>query len=88
MADKKPFYAPNGRRIVKLTTHRFEQHNPGEVAGFEDDVAKALLEKGWAVDYQPTAEELAKVGIKVAPSTEAPAGAPTDPPKKDSKPAK
>jgi hypothetical protein len=80
VADNKPFYAPNGKRVVKLTTHRFEQHNPGEVAGFEDDVAKALIEKGFAVDYQPTEAELAQAGIKPTPP-------PADATKKDGKPA-
>lgn len=58
--DKKPYIAPNGLHVVKLTTHRFGIHNPGEVAGFEEKTAAALVEKGWAVPFTPSAEVIAK----------------------------
>ena len=81
--EKKPktHVAPNGLHVVRLSaTHRFEQHNPGEIAGFPAEVAEELLEKKYASPYFPTAEELAKFGIKpTAPAADAA--------KKDGKPA-
>lgn len=58
MADneKKPYTAPNGKHVVKLKV-RFEQHNPGEVCGFEEKVARELTSKNYAEYYQPTDEE-------------------------------
>ncbi len=94
MADKLPYYSPNGLRVVKLTTHRVGIHNPGELCGFEEKTAQALVDKGWAQDFTPEAaviakhdEEKAKKGI---PAHGANAKVPektADESKKDVKPA-
>jgi hypothetical protein len=87
VASTEKYYAPNGLRIVKLTTHRFEQHHPGEVAGFSDEVADALVGKGFAENHTPDAATVAKheeekAKKKAASQTSAPT-----PTKKDEKPA-
>jgi len=53
MANEKPYITKKGLQIVKLTTHRFGVHNPGEVAGFMPDIAEKLIEKGFATNYTP-----------------------------------
>lgn len=61
MADteKKPYVAPNGKHVVKLKV-RFEQHNAGEVCGFEEKVVRELTAKNYAEHYEPTDEERAQ----------------------------
>ena len=51
MAETKPYIAPNGKHVVKLKA-RFEQHNAGEICGFEEQYARELVAKGYA-DYHP-----------------------------------
>lgn len=65
--DKKPYIAPNGLAIVKLTTHRYGVHNPGEVAGFDPETAEQLVKQGFAsyVDA-PTAAPVASKDQKPA----------------------
>ena len=56
MAENKPYAAPNGKHVVKLKV-RFEQHNAGEVCGFEEEVARQLVAKSYAEHHLPTEEE-------------------------------
>jgi hypothetical protein len=56
MAENKPYAAPNGKHVVKLKV-RFEQHNVGEVCGFEEEVARQLVSKNYAEHHLPTDEE-------------------------------
>ena len=59
MAESKPYAAPNGKHVVKMKV-RFEQHNVGEVCGFEEEVARQLVSKNYAEHYVPTDDERAQ----------------------------
>jgi len=59
MAENKPYAAPNGKHVVKMKV-RFEQHNVGEVCGFEEEVARQLVAKNYAEHYLPTDDERAQ----------------------------